>query len=535
MKNRLYIPVLIFLYSLNLFGVDIDSLKQSVNNFQPEKQVNILLGHIHPDNTVIDDDDALNIAEYALNIAIKAEYGKGIANAKFHKGAFLTKKHYFEDAEHLFRQSLKIYQGLGNKDGEAQLFNALGQLNKYSQNYVEAIKYYEKAIAIKERLIKLDDQVKDKKTLCISYQNIGQIYSSLSDHLKALEYHLKSYYVAKLSNNKFLMYATLDNIALTYYKMDEYDSSEAYYLKALEIADHNGNDLYIMSYNDLACVYKEKKDFPTAFSYFWKSVQYARDIRDTALLSMSYANLGKTYSDVDSLDKAREMLDIALGLALKIDDREGIADAFKCLGELKMKRNNINEAIELFRQSGDIYQLLGNMENQKVIYKFLSDLYAQSGNYKKSLEAFKEYSQLNDTLMQIENQRGVDAVILQARAENDYLLLQKDYEIQKAEYASLMNIIIFGALACVSIILSILIYLKMRRIILDKNQKINNKIILQRNVYNMLTNDMKKQLFDISMDIAKIDDIEQYNKFSASFNSFTKKYNYMLEEMKAES
>ena len=69
----------------------------------------------------------------------------------------------------------------------ARSYNGLGSVYYSQSNYLKAIEYYEKALAIKLKALGAEHP-----DVAVSYNNLGSVYDSQGNNPKAIEYHEKA-------------------------------------------------------------------------------------------------------------------------------------------------------------------------------------------------------------------------------------------------------------------------------------------------------------------------------------------------------
>ncbi|CAF1249638.1 unnamed protein product [Didymodactylos carnosus] len=96
---------------------------------------------------------------------------------------------------------------------KAPIYHQLGWIKDNQGKYPEAIKYYEKSLAIKEKTLPPNDL-----QLAVSYNNIGMMYSNIGSYTKALPSHGRALTIRKqsLPPNHLDLAMSYNNIGLAY-------------------------------------------------------------------------------------------------------------------------------------------------------------------------------------------------------------------------------------------------------------------------------------------------------------------------------
>lgn len=129
--------------------------------------------------------------ELALNLAVECNYHKEIGIILRLKGLYKIMCKEYEDAEKLLNESINTFnitKQVANKYALniAAAYNYIGEIRRFNMEFLEAVKYYEKAIEICESKNALI-------SLAIFNINAGQALFDMKDYLKAKEYFNKAY------------------------------------------------------------------------------------------------------------------------------------------------------------------------------------------------------------------------------------------------------------------------------------------------------------------------------------------------------
>jgi tetratricopeptide (TPR) repeat protein len=116
----------------------------------------------------------------------------------------------------------------------ARLMNKKGFELYHKGGYDKALEYYQKTLAINEKVLG-----KEHQYTATSYNNIGSVYKSMGDYPKALEYHQKSLAICEkvLGKEHSDTATSYNNIGLVYNSMGDYSKALEYYQKSLAIVE----------------------------------------------------------------------------------------------------------------------------------------------------------------------------------------------------------------------------------------------------------------------------------------------------------
>ncbi|MGE0090404.1 MAG: CHAT domain-containing protein [Bacteroidales bacterium] len=207
--------------------------------------------------------------------SVNLELNENDAYSYFKKGYACINKGKIDSALIYFTSTTDYYQKTNNKTYLAPAYVNLGIVYKLYGDYVNAIKFYDKAENLFKEINKIDplvsiylnkanifeiqkdykkseqyylktlvllnqDSIANKARIASLYNNLGILYRNTGNNNQAIDYFLKS---ISLKNSNDKLYNTFGNLALSYEKMKLYNDAERYYLKALEnIKQQFGNN-----------------------------------------------------------------------------------------------------------------------------------------------------------------------------------------------------------------------------------------------------------------------------------------------------
>ncbi|CAF4016053.1 unnamed protein product [Rotaria sp. Silwood1] len=174
------------------------------------------------------------------------------------------------------KKAEQVYEFLleqtSDESEKGNIYHRLGSAKYHQGNYQEAIRLYEQALTIRQRLLP-----PNHLDLAMSYNNIGLVYNHMDEYPKALLSHEKALEICQqtLRSNHPDLAASHNNIGLVSYKMRHYLDALSSHEKALEIRKQclppNHPDLG-MSYNNIGVVYKDMGEYSKALSFYESAV-----------------------------------------------------------------------------------------------------------------------------------------------------------------------------------------------------------------------------------------------------------------------
>ncbi|CAF3097860.1 unnamed protein product [Rotaria sp. Silwood2] len=218
-------------------------------------------------------------------------------------GTILIKLGEPAKAEHLYQ--ILIETATSDK-ARGDYNHMLGMVYNRLGEYSKAIKFYERALDIKEKTVP-----QNLPDLAASYNNIGMVYDNMGEYSKALSYYEKDLEISQrtLPPNHPSLASSYNNIGLVYDNMGEYSKALSSYERSLEIrkiALPPNHPDFAQSYNNIGLVYNNMGEYSKALSSYERSLE----IRKIALppnhpdFAQSYNNIGLVYDNMGEYSKA---------------------------------------------------------------------------------------------------------------------------------------------------------------------------------------------------------------------------------------
>ena len=248
----------------------------------------------------------------------------------------------FEVAEEMCIEFLEKYPE------DIRVLNILGALFVQKNNFIEAIKYFEKTINI-------------KKDYAIGYNNLGLVYRSMNKDDIALNYFQKAIYYKDDYKEAY------NNIAITYQSLRKNEEATKFLEAAINI-DNN----YFQPFYNLGNIKAENKQFNEALSLYIKCHELNPNYYPCII------NMGNAYSEIGDLENAI----LFMQKAQNIDPNNSQA-AFN-LGNIFYRYGKLNKAIEIYKNGLKI-----NSENQEIKLR-LGICYKEIGDRKNAFQILQE-------------------------------------------------------------------------------------------------------------------------------------------------
>jgi tetratricopeptide (TPR) repeat protein len=198
---------------------------------------------------------------------------------------------------------------------KGEVLNEAGLVYKDKGEWDKAIDYYQRSLAI-------DEKVGDEHGMSAIFNNLGSVYQDKGEWDKALEYYQRSLEIDEKVGDEHGMATTLNNLGLVYKAKGEWDKAIDYYQRSLEIKEKVGDEHGMSTtFNNLGLVYKAKGEWDKAIDYYQRSLAIDEKVGDEHGMAFSYNNIAMLYQAQGRLEEAISLLEESLAIFERIGDK----------------------------------------------------------------------------------------------------------------------------------------------------------------------------------------------------------------------
>jgi non-specific serine/threonine protein kinase len=154
----------------------------------------------------------------------------------------------FQDAKHLFTESLVLWRTAGDKAGEANSLHGLARAAVNLEDYVSA------QISCEESL-EIQRQLNDKQGIATAINTLGEVARSQQGFAQAEKYYAEGLTIFREIGDTAASVSVLHNLAYTVLNQGDEEKAEVFFLEAMTVARDLKDQLGIFSMlGGLACV-----------------------------------------------------------------------------------------------------------------------------------------------------------------------------------------------------------------------------------------------------------------------------------------
>ncbi|CAF0997694.1 unnamed protein product [Adineta steineri] len=218
-------------------------------------------------------------------------------------GQLLQKMGQFNKAQQLY--DILLTQATNESD-KASIYHHLGSIKNNQGEYQKALTYYEKSLAIKQKILPSNDP--SLATFC---NNVSLLYMNMGDYPKSVLLLEKAFIIQQqsLPSNHPDLSAAYNNIGSVYEKMGDFSKALSYYENDLAIKQQslptNHPDLATY-YSNIGSACKNMGNYPKALSYYEKALTIEQQSLPSNHpdLGISYSNISYMHYRMDDYSKA---------------------------------------------------------------------------------------------------------------------------------------------------------------------------------------------------------------------------------------
>jgi tetratricopeptide (TPR) repeat protein len=291
-----------------------------------------------------------------------------------------------------------------NKDREALLAAyRQGEKLKHQGQYSEAIKAYEKAVALADRVFGANDS-----TTANLLNNLAMLYHYQGQYAKAEPLFRRSLKIreSRLGKDHPAVAESLNNLAGLYQGQAQFDKAEPLFQRSLEILESKlGKDDPIVAQilNNLAFLYKAQAQYAKAEPFYQRSLKIFESKlgKDHPQVATCLNNLARLYQDQGQYAKAeplfhrsRRILEFKRG-----KNHPDVATILNNLAGLYQDQGQFAKAEPLYQRSLKIREARLGKDHADVAFSLynLATIYQEQGQFAKAEPLFRQSLKIRES------------------------------------------------------------------------------------------------------------------------------------------
>ena len=359
-----------------------------------------------------------------------------IARNTYNIGICYLKSKDFKNGLPAFIQVAELSQALGEKRLEANALDKVSYMymlvkeEKTTEDASIALEYLEKSLAIREELIKVDNNFKDKFVINgmkhsikelneqlgnttnktnpntpnskdnkeellstndpIYLESLGSAALEKGDNEKALEYFFKSLKKSEALDNKSLIASNLSKIGKVYQIQGDIDQALNYLNRGSNIFKELGYlRQQISLQNTISAIYSDQGDFKEALDILSENLVYFKKSEDKVSIAGTLSNIGEIYRKQGNFTKAMENFKVALKTFEEKGYMQGVAGVSIQIGGIHYDQGNFPLALEYKTKALNISKKIGYKEGIFLAEGGIASIYEKQGIDRKAISLGK--------------------------------------------------------------------------------------------------------------------------------------------------
>ncbi|MEM1145142.1 MAG: tetratricopeptide repeat protein [Pseudomonadota bacterium] len=374
----------------------------------------------------------------------------------------------------------------------AKVYEDIGTLNRHQLNFVEALRYYNKAIEILQR------RESEEANLARAYVATGILMDMMGRVPEALDYHRKARVIFEARDNTAdLVYLYL-SLGQIYEGTGDTDSALEYYQRtlALDLGLNNFNNL-AFDYSAIAQVLRKQGDLQGALGHIEQTIELFTQMRSDQFVSNAYLDQAQILGELQnnearlaSLKKAEEAAERA-DIPMQYQEvHHQFGQYFFDTGDFEAAKSRLIKGLAIVRTTDSMREELSYHELLATVYSELNEpdlaLESLETAHRMSKELnnqtkIKEAERYKRDINLMEEQLKVQGL------ENEKAAQQKELRIQKLNNER--TLIVFSIVTLLLVVVGYLVWQRRKT------------ALLRAELYKDALEEKEKMLADVSHEL----------------------------------
>ncbi len=291
-----------------------------------------------------------------------------------------------------FAEELRLAEKNSDLSVRSAVYRKIAEAFKKVNDDEMAITYYNKALAIEEKMGKEESIATVYEDLANTYYNAGDFQNSLTTFEKSLSLKEKSGDKAGASK-------VMSDIANVYETTYDYKNAIDYYQRSAKIKESIQDESGLKDVEDnLGDVYYKQKLLTSSIGSYEKTVAIIQKLNMDEALGSVYNKLGVAHYEMGNYVEAEKFFKESMKNLNENNNRKEASMALNNLGNLLFINNKYEDAIAYYERS------LSNKKDTKYDYGKavtlfnLGNAYRRSGNQEMAIKSYERSKSIADSL-----------------------------------------------------------------------------------------------------------------------------------------
>jgi tetratricopeptide (TPR) repeat protein/predicted regulator of Ras-like GTPase activity (Roadblock/LC7/MglB family) len=281
----------------------------------------------------------LDEAKKELGETVSAELGRIITATSYIE----REMGHFDKGIESDKVALAIFERLGGLEKDVvTVLNSMGSGYWRKGDYDKSLEYYQKALAMSERLGL-------ERKAAAQHANIGNIYGDRGDLANCIaNYEMALKFFNKTGDVRSIAIMS-NNLAICHADMGSLDKAQEYYWRGINIYKRLGDVRMLSStYANLGIVFYYMGDIEKAIEHVSEGIRVAESRGGEAVyIAAHLTSLGVLYLDKGESEKARNYQERAKKIASETGNKNILVSAYSGLAAIELAEGRLGDAREL--------------------------------------------------------------------------------------------------------------------------------------------------------------------------------------------
>ena len=279
-----------------------------------------------------------------------------------------------------YEEALSLWRSAGDKSGEAETLTSAAQVYNSLGDKQRALDYFQRAI-------ELWKETPDVKGQAIALSGAGAVHHALGSHRQALDYLKQSLLLFRSLKDVGGEAKRLNDIGAIYFAMGEPQEALKYYQQALptlRAARERAGEASAL--NNIGAAFRVMGEPQEALAYYKQALSAQRDVGDSREMAITLSNIGALHYRLGDAQQALDYYDQALPLRRKVGAVAGQAITLANIGAAHLTLGNPQRAMVHLKQALSLTKGGESRPEEAQALTILAAASSALGNKRQSLE-----------------------------------------------------------------------------------------------------------------------------------------------------
>jgi len=290
------------------------------------------------------------------------------------------------------RQAHAVFSTLDDPNGLSQAATSVAVAYHYLNSWDSAEYYYKEALSIREE--------SQSTRIASSLNNLGVVFMDQEDYEEAIRYYIKAMEVRQLSNDTIGVALTKINLGLIFKKQGIYNKALTYYQEAIETLEKFNQQKHLeVALLNMGAIYNTLKKYDTAALYNIKLRDLARKRSSQRNLAKSFVNLANSYHGLGLLDSSLYYANKGLAFFESQKDTLNMANSLLSIAQSHLGDRKYESVIANSKRLEQLNKIIGNKEIAIENQLMLAKAYANLNDYENAYTKLENSFYLKDSFL----------------------------------------------------------------------------------------------------------------------------------------